>query len=120
MAANGIPLHGKLVIQIGSQAADSLTLHLSETESWVIGRSDSKSSYLPDIDLARYNALTRGVSRRHAALVRYRGGLHVVDLSSANGTFVNGERLQAETPCLLRSGDKLLLGNFNLTFTHFE
>ncbi len=115
-----IPLRGKLIIQVGPSAADSFTLRLSDTEGWVIGRSDNKSSYEPDVDLGRYNALSRGVSRRHAALVRYHGRLHIIDLSSANGTFVNGERLKPETPHKLQDGDKLLLGNFNLTFTHVE
>ena len=79
-------------------------------EGYVIGRSDESSDYLPDIDLANYNARALGVSRRHAALVRYHGVPHVIDLSSVNGTFLNGRRLVPEVPypvendCLIRLG----------------
>lgn len=50
----------------------------------------------------------RGVSRRHARLVRaFTGEVLVVDLGSANGTFVND---QAITTTMLRAGDRLRLG----------
>ena len=49
-----------------------------------------------------------GVSRRHAQLTRA-GDVYVLqDMSSANGTFVNGQRISAPQP--LNSGDKIGLG----------
>ncbi len=50
------------------------------------------------------------VSRRHAALQITSSGVSVVDLGSTNGSFVNGERLEAQQPRLLRAGDALRLG----------
>ncbi len=54
------------------------------------------------------------VSRRQAE-IREEGGAWVVrDLGSANGTFLNGQRLTAEQP--LRPGDEISFGKFSLLF----
>lgn len=45
------------------------------------------------------------ISRRHAAFLLKEQGLFVQDLNSSNGTFVNGERIVAETA--LKQGDQL-------------
>ena len=120
MIRAGIPMKGAIRIQVNNEAHDAFEVDISVSEGYIIGRSDSKSSYIPDIDLAPFRALEHGVSRRHAALVRHQGQLHVLDLSSVNGTFLNGERLASEVPYALSSGDKLLLGNLNLLITSPE
>lgn len=114
---SGIPLNGKLFIQVSQEIRNGLQIDLSGRDGYVLGRSDAKSSYLPDIDLAPYKALDLGVSRRHAALVAYQNSLHIVDLSSVNGSFLNGKRLQPEIPYQLNSGDQLVLGELNLTLS---
>jgi predicted component of type VI protein secretion system len=48
------------------------------------------------------------VSGRHCALTAHGGKTFVQDLGSTNGTFVNGERVQAKHE--LRQGDVLLIG----------
>jgi ABC transport system ATP-binding/permease protein len=68
-----------------------------------IGRADS------DIVLAQPL-----VSRHHAEL-RWEHGRHVLrDLDSANGTFVNGEKLHAAR--VLAPGDVVQIGTFQLTY----
>lgn len=109
----GIPAQGKVTIAL---AGASLEIDLSGHEGYVIGRSDSKSSYLPDIDLGSYQGLEKGVSRRHAALVRYAGRLHIVDLNSVNGSFINGERLVSDVPYPVNRGDEIVLGNLSIHF----
>lgn len=86
-------------------------------EGYIFGRSDSSSTYLPDIDLAAYDARDKGVSRRHAVLIRYRGMIHILDLNSVNGTFLNGERILPEVPYALNGGDQVMLANLCLTIT---
>jgi pSer/pThr/pTyr-binding forkhead associated (FHA) protein len=120
MIRSGIPTKGVICVQINDDVHNSFEVDISIAEGYIIGRSDSKSSYIPDIDLAPFRALEHGVSRRHAALVHHQGQLHVLDLSSVNGTFLNGERLASEVPYALSSGDKLLLGNLNLLITSPE
>jgi pSer/pThr/pTyr-binding forkhead associated (FHA) protein len=52
------------------------------------------------------------VSRRHAVLRRSGGSVIVEDLSSTNGTFVNGERIRS--PRTVRPGDELRVGRTTL------
>ncbi len=49
------------------------------------------------------------ISRSHAELEWNGTGFSLLDLGSANGTFVNGQRL-VKTPYLLRDGDEIRLG----------
>jgi len=49
------------------------------------------------------------VSRRHAVLTRVSDGWSLRDTGSANGTYVNGERLAAER--VLKIGDRVTLGS---------
>jgi Protein of unknown function (DUF3662)/FHA domain len=56
------------------------------------------------------------VSRRHAELRRGPGGFTLVDLSSTNGTQVNGKKIgQAE----VADGDRIMLGQTELRFERF-
>jgi ABC-type multidrug transport system ATPase subunit/pSer/pThr/pTyr-binding forkhead associated (FHA) protein len=54
------------------------------------------------------------VSRLHAQVARGSGGYVITDLNSANGTFVNGGRV--DTPTLLKTGDKIVVGPYVLYF----
>lgn len=76
----------------------------------IFGRSDTNSSVKPDIDLAPYGALEKGVSRQHAAIEFSEDTLILLDVGSANGTFLNGQRLPPNQPRVLRDGDEVRLG----------
>ncbi len=76
----------------------------------VIGRTDASSERRPDVDLTPYKALEFGVSRIHAAIQRDDETLVIVDLASANGTHLNGQRLTPEQPRVLRDGDEIHFG----------
>ena len=52
------------------------------------------------------------VSRLHCRLTAAADSLEVVDLSSTNGIFVNGKRVQKAT---LAAGDRLRVGRVELT-----
>jgi hypothetical protein len=79
-------------------------------EELVIGRRDPATGDMPHIDLEPYGGTEKGVSRRHASIVRDDGGLHLVDAGSANGTYLNGQRLVPNQPRILRDGDDVRLG----------
>lgn len=64
-----------------------------------VGRADDNSLSAPDDEFA---------SSHHASLERRDGIVHVLDLGSTNGTFVNGERIHA--PTMLRIGDRIQFG----------
>lgn len=93
-------------------AAEPVTVYPGA--EFIIGRQDSASGIRPDLDLTAYGALEKGVSRMHAALRRGEDVLSIVDLDSANGTYLNGQRLAAHQPRLLRDGDEIRLGKLVL------
>jgi hypothetical protein len=66
-----------------------------------------------EVDLTEVGASDLGVSRTHALLQYDNGneGIYITDLSSTNGTFVNGVRLPANARTRLRDGDELQLGH---------
>jgi hypothetical protein len=81
------------------------------TEKLVIGRFDTETGEVPDVNLEEFDAQKMGVSRRHAAILVEDDGLKVMDLGSANSTYINGQKLFAHQTRILRDGDELRLGN---------
>jgi pSer/pThr/pTyr-binding forkhead associated (FHA) protein len=69
-------------------------------EEFLIGRG-------ADCDL---RLRSKAVSRHHC-LIRFQGGeVTLVELGSANGTFVNGQRIRSQAT--LKEGDEIGLGDF--------
>jgi ABC-type multidrug transport system ATPase subunit len=64
--------------------------------------------------VVRYHLDHPHVSRLHASLAVEDGRVVVADLGSANGTFLNGQRLTRPTE--LRPGDRIDIGPFSLQF----
>jgi len=75
-----------------------------------MGRLDPASDVFPEIDLTNDNGLEKGVSRRHARILKREGTVVVEDLGSINGTFINSKRLAPYLPEVLHHGDQLQLG----------
>ena len=50
-------------------------------------------------------------------LVSYNDIVHVMDLGSMNGTFINGTRISAYEPHALRVGDRLGLADLNMVIS---
>ena len=110
-------MESKLLLHAADNTAQSVQVSLLTTDGFIIGRSDSRSSFVPDIDLAEFKALEKGVSRRHAALVRYQEKLHIIDLASINGTFLNSKRLKPDIPYMLTAGDQVGFGDLVLSLS---
>jgi len=92
----------------------------NEVTELIIGRADPISGEHPPVDLTEFGAVEKGVSRRHAAIIRKDGGaLHIVDKGTPNGTYLNGQRLIAHQPRILRDGDELRVGRLVMS-VHFE
>ena len=89
---------------------------LDPADDLLVGRKDNQRGIYPDVDLGLDGGYDSGVSRRHAIISAQDGGFVVEDLASANGTFVNGRRLQAEAPAPIRHGDELKFGTLILRF----
>jgi hypothetical protein len=90
-----------LVIRLGGGRAGDQYPVLAERTT--IGRAPQSDVFLDDVT----------VSREHAVLERRDDGIHIVDLSSLNGTYVNRERVD---DALLADGDELQVGKYRLTY----
>lgn len=108
---------GMLEIRVLGDDNAVIRINAPNVEGCVFGRSDNKSDYEPDVDFVNFQAREKGVSRRHAVLVSYRQTVHVIDLSSINGTFLNGVRITPEVPYPLSNGDQLSLANLHLVIS---
>ncbi len=81
--------------------------------SVLVGRRGGR---LPvDLDLEFYDP-EGYVSRNHARIEQRQRRFTISDLHSANGTFVNDERLTPDQPRALRQGDRIRMGRVVLAF----
>jgi len=87
-------------------------LPLSGRNEFTLGRISEGQPVMPDVDLSPYQAYASGVSRLHALIKRDGKRVILMDLGSANGTYVNGKRLTANVERLLSHGDVVALGKF--------
>lgn len=108
-----LPAAARFEIHVGGGCPAVFHLAALDSGGYVLGRSGTGSDYVPDVDFAQCDAHQHGVSRRHAALVSLNDALHLLDLDSVNGTFVNGKRLRPDAPQPLCAGDTLALGTLN-------
>ena len=79
-----------------------------------LGRLDAAHGIFPDLDLTADGGLEGGVSRRHAKIHQQGNRFFIEDVGSANGTFLNGQRLTPYLPHPLHDGDELQLGKLRL------
>lgn len=73
-----------------------------------LGRSSKADLEITDV----------GISRQHARIERRGDDVRVVDLQSANGTYVNGRRVA--DPWMLQQGDKITLGSSTILKFTFQ
>jgi pSer/pThr/pTyr-binding forkhead associated (FHA) protein len=95
-----------LIVVRDGAAADVMELEpggSDDPDVWEIGREDSCEIVLDE----------PSVSARHAQLIHQGGRWRLVNLVSANGIFVNGEK---RLTAYLGDGDQIRLGNVNLVF----
>lgn len=87
-----------------------------KSEKTFIGWHDPKSGSKPDIDLTRYDAPAKGVSRQHAVLTRTAQGMTLMDLDSRNGTYIypSRDRLPAFEPVVVKNETLIRLGTLRV------
>jgi hypothetical protein len=95
-------------------AQERFVFDAGSVDELIIGRFDPDTGESPDVDLQELGGPEKGVSRRHATIVRRDGSLNIVDAGSHNGTYLNGQRLVAHQPRILRDGDDVRLGHLVL------
>ena len=96
--------------EIGLYPAGFAPVRVMVAGMFVLGRSGSDNPRQPDLCLSAFEAGQQTVSRLHAAFISDQGVIKVVDMSSTNGTFLNGVRIQPHQPRILRDCDEIRLG----------
>jgi len=91
--------HSRVIIISGDQAGAAYPLKDTVT----LGRADSNTVVLKDAK----------VSRQHAQIQQHGNQFIVVDLSSSNGTYVNGEKVEEH---VLQNNDEIQIGDYILQF----
>ena len=95
------PVLGNFLVRSGALKGQRLVV---KTPVVNIGRADYNDLVIPD----------ESVSTQHAKLQRREGVWVLVDLESTNGTFVDGDRVQGESP--LAPGATVRFGDISLLF----
>ena len=95
---------GRLAVLEGELAGHWFTLLGSEIQ---VGRSDDNHLVIPDL----------AASRHHVRLTYSQGAYRLTDMSSGNGTYVNGIRVEEAT---LRDGDQIEVGRSIFEFLTTE
>lgn len=91
---------------------EKLVISANGVELWRtwLDRPESVLGRLEECDIRLDH---RSASRRHARLVQVAEGWMLEDLGSTNGTFVNGRQIER---CLLRPGDRIGIGEYEILF----
>ncbi len=89
-------------------------VQLPPSPELLVGRLDAAHGIFPDVDLTPDGGLGMGVSRRHAKLVQRAGELFIEDVGSANGTFLNDQRLTPYLPYPINLGDRIQVGRMKV------
>ncbi len=103
----------QLIVEVGNGGIAEFWI---DKDAALIGRCSPADGVAPDVDFTDVDP-NRLVSRRHAFVLRKRGGFVVEDLESVNGTYLNGiQRLQPHAQTLLRDGDQVTFGEVRCIF----
>ena len=89
-------------------------IHIHGRNEFTFGRSTDGQTIIPDIDLSTYKAYEAGVSRLHANLNIQGTEVSIQDLGSANGTRINGDRIDPLTEHDINHGDIISLGRLRV------
>jgi hypothetical protein len=102
---DSVPAGGRLVVTRGPNTGSEWDLEHVITTA---GRHPDSDIFLDDVT----------VSRRHVEIERTTDGSVVRDVGSLNGTYLNQQRIEGDTP--ISNGDELQVGKFKLVYVAGE
>lgn len=91
-------------------------LTITPPDTVLIGHSDGRVSFMPDIDMHRYGPVAQRVSRRHAHIQWRDGQPYLEDLGSGFGTRLRGDLLPLGQATRLVPGDHIWLAGCVLAY----
>jgi len=95
---------------------NTIPSHIDEKAEFIIGRNTGKTSDIVEgmFDLSVLGGYGQGISRQHAIIRHVENGYEIADLGSANGTWLNSDRLAPHKYYPLPNGSHLRLGSMRL------
>jgi len=84
-------------------------MHEDDVREYALGDTTTLGR-IPTNDI---RLLDEMVSGHHAKIIRFQNNYFIEDISSTNGSFVNGKRIRK---CVLKDGDKISFGPYKLMF----
>lgn len=93
---------------------NGILIHIRGKDDFTLGRSTKGQTIIPDIDLNPFHAYEYGVSRLHANLIISDENVFIHDLGSANGTRLNGQRIDPHLDYPVNHGDKITFGKLKV------
>jgi hypothetical protein len=92
---------------------------------WPDGKIETFPLSLPNISVGRSSGSTitldtDTISRYHFSIAHESGQVYIRDMESANGTFVDGGRLQGSDPYPLRGGEEIQIGHLRMIYHTFD
>lgn len=109
-------LHDRtILLEVGSLKLPHLKrIHGNSSETiilkgfpFMLGRLDEQVDY---------SIRNPAVGKLHAEIIKVDDGYYLNDMNSRNGTFINGERIEAGKESLLQNEDRVTLGNEEFIF----
>jgi len=94
--------------------SNGVAINIKGKGEFTLGRSSKGQTTVPDIDLNPYDAYEAGVSRLHANINVLDSMVTIHDLGSANGTRLNGDRIESHTEYTLTHGIILTFGQLKV------
>ncbi len=89
-----------------------LLVGIKTSEKMEIAVSKQEFTLGKKVDAVDYAITTNNaISRTHCKIIFEKGGSFILDLSSVNGTYINGVKLTPNTKTPIKVGDKLRLAN---------
>lgn len=107
-----LKINGRLKIYHQKQ---KIAEFLIKQGSYSIGRQDLVKGTIPDIDLSLVDRSGK-VSREHAKITKLSGHYYFEDVGSTHGSLLNGEKISTQEKRLLRSGDRIGVGETTIEF----
>lgn len=108
-----------LVLRLRGQEKSFQLTASQLTPGQVVGRNSTGHDSNIQLDLSKFKGEDLGVSRRHATLTYdpQDKTVRLTDMRSANGTYVNGQKLHSGEVRVLRHGDRIRFGKLEIGIT---
>jgi hypothetical protein len=105
------PPNDTILLVFGADQIETVAVPIGNAIT--LGREHASNRLQPEVNLARYNGLSTGISRRHATIRHDTNGWWIVDLDSSNGSWLGRVSLAPAVPYCLGKVNEVRLGRLD-------